>query len=290
MMEKYRGIGFWDRGYGRWNTSCAHESLTTGLVYLLHEFGAGRTKERWQFLAFAPGTRLTAYCGKQKTEDISRGLIPLFVLEGKGGLDTGKSAMSKGGYRPGGAIPYCLADGSAFDEALLDDGDELLRRFLGIEEVSAESARAGAIAREERIRREIREAINKEAERNRLFEASWKREQAAREEKRVVALAAFEREFSSPPELPAGFTGEVTERGYFVSPKNDSHFPRFGQNFTAQDALVKWIEREIADGARRAREAGEYARAAEDRECQEEAAKQTAKKALPGVLAKLKKI
>lgn len=290
MIEKYRRIDFWDRGYGRWNTSYACESLATGLVYLLHEFGAGRTKERWQFLAFAPGTRLSAYHGKQKAEDISRGLVPLFTLEGTGGLDTGKSALSKGGYRPGGAIPYRLADGSDFDEALLDDGDELLRRVLGIEDVTVGSVRAGVATREERMGREIAEAIRKEAERNRLLREEWQRERREESERRAAACVAFEKEFSAPPKLPPSFTGEVTERGYLVSPTDDTHVPRFGQYFATQEALAEWIEREIADQARRAREAEEYARAAEERGRQEVAVRQAARQALPNVLARLKRV
>ncbi len=240
----------WSLKGGRHNALSRHRG-SHGLWYLIGIWGQGRYKDEWSIMVFPDSVRVGCYEGDRYSRIVTESLSSfcLLSLEGKGGHDYGKSAGSKGGYREGGDISYSYA-GKGFDPALLQDGDEFLKKVLGYEP-TVEGIREG-LTRDARLAAEKKAA---EEERDRQWRAQREAERADYERRLEEQKAIF----TDLAEPPAKWNQAVEADGLHVWERQGVGYDRWGEKIHHTMAeYQQWYETEMADQVKREQARQEY--------------------------------
>lgn len=240
FSEKDKAPLYWSFGGGRHNNASRHRG-TKGFWYLVQTFGSGRTQNGWTLMVFPDSIRISAYAGRDSSRVITKELVSnaLLVVGGSGGFDTGKSATSKGGYRPGHSIQYEY-DGQGFDPDLLDDGDEFILQVLKYE-LSVEGIKHG-IARDQ-LRKDQLAAEKKAAD------EAWSK---AYDEKRAVEKRAYDEAIARytgifrDVQMPGSFRSRITSEGLKVFRDRGGTYPDWMRYYdvktlTSIEAYQTWL-------------------------------------------------
>ncbi len=260
---------YWTLKFGRHNALSRHRG-EHGLWYLVGTWGQGRWMDRWSIAIFPDSVTISGYAGARASRIMTDALMSHCLLEvsGKGGRDFGKSAMSKGGFRPMQDIPYRF-EGEEFDPALLQDGDEFVRQVLGYEP-TPQGVREGAARDEARREREAAEKKAAEEARKRAWEEKMERERAARVEAQTEFEAMFE-----DVELPEGFFCKIDHNGLKVW---RDHGEEYGhrryydqRTLTSVEAFEAWKQEAEAKLREEAEKAERWAKERARREAEKKA-------------------
>lgn len=272
---------YWTLKGGRHNALDRHRGMS-GLWYLVGTWGSGRYQSGWSVDVFPDSVSVSGYAGRSSSRIMTEALMSraLLRVSGQGGHDYGKSAMSKGGYRPGGPIQYLL-NSKQFDPQLLNDGDELLRQVFGYEP-TPEAVREGVARDQARKAWEEEEAkLAKEAQ-----ERAWREQYEARQTAEAQATASFEAMFEGVA-IPPEFQHRITSKGLEVWRDYGEHVLSFGRFYdratlTSPEAHQQWLSEAQAKLRHQQEEAAHYAarRAQEEAEQKAREAKITAEKAV----------
>ncbi len=272
---------YWTLKGGRHNALDRHRGMH-GLWYLVGTWGSGGYQSGWSVDVFPDSVSVSGYAGKSSSRIMTEALMSraLLRVSGQGGHDYGKSAMSKGGYRPGGPIQYLL-NGKQFDPQLLNDGDELLRQVFGYEP-TPEAVREGVARDQARRAWEEEEAkLAKEEQ-----ERQWREQYEARQAAETQAKADFETMFDGVA-IPPEFQHRITHEGLRVSRDRGegySGWVRYYDQVTlaSREAHAQWLSEAQAKLSHEQEEATRYAarRAQEESEQRAREAKIAAEKAV----------
>lgn len=233
----------WDFKGGRHNRMDSYQGAS-GLWYCHATFGSGRYCEWWALYVFPERRPAFSNYGRAfRPEQVLPMDYCLLTVSGKGGHDTGKSAMSKGGYRAGGSIPF-VYNGKEFDSALLRDGDEFLKQLLGYEP-SAEGIKNGIAQDQEKARLAV---VAKEEEKQR-----WHDDYQQKMDEAKAKTEAFTNLFVEI-EVPTGWRFDVESTGLHVW-QPFSHFDRWEEKvFKLPTEFEEWKKVEVARQAKEAEE------------------------------------
>ena len=274
---------YWMLKGGRHNALARHRGMH-GLWYLVGTWGSGRYQSGWSIDVFPDSVSVSGYAGRSTSRVMTEALMShaLLRVSGQGGHDYGKSVMSKGGYRPGGAIQY-LMDRKPFDPQLLNDGDELLRQVFGYEP-TPESVREG-VARDS-TRREAETAAAKYAEA--VQKQQWHEQYEARQATEAQAKADFETMFADA-EIHPEFQYRITNNGLEVWRDRGEGQPEWVRYYDratlkSREAHMQWLSEAQAKLRHEQEEAARY-KAQHEREEAEQSARQSVVNAERAVVA-----
>jgi len=251
---------YWDIKGGRHNSLARHRG-EHGLWYMIERRGQGRWLRGWTLHVFPDSVRVSGYAGRYFGRVLTEALMShcIYTFNGSGGFDTGKSAMSRGGFRPSQQYPYSY-EGTGFESGLIHDGDDFLRQVVGIEPTPDD------LAKWAKEKQEAEEAARKaEEERKAQREAEFKARMEAERAAKAEAKAGFEAVFTQV-EVPEGFFFEITHEGLKVWRERSQTV--FGSNRYDQSTLKtaedyqKWL---VETQAKLQREADEAERRAVER-------------------------
>jgi hypothetical protein len=235
----------WSFSGGRHNGMSRHRGMR-GLWYLYETHGQGRLMASWTFHVFPDSVSISGYQGRDKSRVLTEALRSrsLFVVEGRGGRDYGKSAGSKGGARAGGPISYSVdvrGETVGFDQALLSDGDEFLRQVFDYEPTPRGVREAASRDETSRVQKEAEAAAAEEA-----FWANWHQGYADNQAAEEAARKHFETLFKGF-DIPEGFKSRITSTGLEVYRDRGEKWTGWSRLYdqatiTTVEEYVSWYE------------------------------------------------